>query len=53
MYKNSMGLQIKGVFDLFFSFSVIVMISPVFLMIAIAIRFEDGGSVFFKQERSC
>ena len=51
MYKNSMGLHMKGIFDLFFSFSVIVMISPVFLMIAVAIRLEDGGSVFFKQER--
>ena len=27
------------------------MISPVFLIIAVAIKFEDGGTVFFKQER--
>jgi len=27
------------------------LISPVFLIIAVAIKFEDGGTVFFKQER--
>ncbi|RIH63417.1 sugar transferase [Mariniphaga sediminis] len=51
MYKESVGLRMKSVFDLFFSFSVIMLISPVFLIIAIAIRLEDGGSVFFIQER--
>lgn len=51
MYKDSVGMKMKGAFDFFFSFTVIMLISPVFLIIAIAIIFEDGGSVFFIQER--
>ncbi len=51
MYKDSVGLKMKSTFDFFFSFAVILLISPVFLMISIAIKFEDGGSVFFIQER--
>jgi lipopolysaccharide/colanic/teichoic acid biosynthesis glycosyltransferase len=51
MYKKSVGLKMKKAFDFFFSFSVIMLISPVLLIIAIAIRLEDGGSVFFIQER--
>jgi exopolysaccharide biosynthesis polyprenyl glycosylphosphotransferase len=54
-YKNTpddyMGLKLKSAFDLLFSFTVIILISPVFLIIAVAIKLEDGGSVFFKQER--
>ena len=41
----------KRAFDLFFSFSVIMLGSPVFLIIAIAIWFNDRGPVFFIQER--
>ncbi len=51
MYKESVGLKMKSALDLFFSFTVIMLISPIFLIIAIAIRLEDGGSVFFIQER--
>ncbi len=54
-YKNTpddyMGLKMKSAFDFFFSFTVIMLISPVLLIIAVAIKLEDGGSVFFKQER--
>lgn len=54
-YKNTpddyIGLKMKSAFDFFFSFTVIMLISPVFLIIAVAIKLEDGGSVFFKQER--
>jgi hypothetical protein len=48
---NYLGLKMKSAFDFFFSFFVIILISPVFLIIAVAIKFEDRGSVFFKQER--
>jgi len=48
---NYLGLKLKSAFDFFFSFTVILLISPVFLIIAVAIKFEDGGTVFFKQER--
>lgn len=54
-YKNTpdnyLELKMKSAFDFFFSFFIIILISPLFLIIAIAIKFEDGGSVFFKQER--
>jgi exopolysaccharide biosynthesis polyprenyl glycosylphosphotransferase len=51
MHKESVGLKMKSAFDFLFSIVVIMLISPVFLVIAIAIRLEDGGSVFFIQER--
>jgi len=41
----------KRTFDVFFSFSVIVLVSPLFIIIAIAIWFNDRGPVFFIQER--
>jgi exopolysaccharide biosynthesis polyprenyl glycosylphosphotransferase len=54
-YKNTpddyIGLKLKSAFDFFFSFAVIILIAPVLLIIAVAIKLEDGGSVFFKQER--
>lgn len=49
--NNYVGLKLKGVFDFFFSLFVIILVSPVFLVIAVAIKFDDGGPVFFKQER--
>ncbi len=51
MHKEYVDLRMKNAFDFIFSLSVIMLISPVFLIIAIAIRLEDGGSVFFIQER--
>jgi exopolysaccharide biosynthesis polyprenyl glycosylphosphotransferase len=54
-YRNTpddyFGLKLKSAFDFFFSFVVIILISPLLLIIAIAIKLEDGGSVIFKQER--
>ena len=41
----------KRVFDFFFSLVTIFLCAPVFLVIAIAIKIEDGGPVIFKQER--
>ncbi len=51
MYKNSVGLKMKSAFDFFFSFTIILLVSPVFLIIAVAITLEGGGSIFFIQER--
>lgn len=51
MHKESVGLKMKSTLDFFFSFTVIMLVSPVFLMIAVAIRLEDGGPVLFTQER--
>ncbi len=41
----------KRAFDLVFSALALVIAAPVMLLIAVAIRLEDGGTVFFKQRR--
>lgn len=52
--KSNKTLQnfIKRIFDIFFSFVALLILSPVFLVLAILIIKEDGRSVFFKQKRS-
>ena len=42
---------IKRFFDIFLSLIALVFLSPVMLVTAIAIKLEDGGPVFYKQER--
>ena len=42
---------VKRVFDLVFSAVLLVLLSPVFLVSAIAIKLEDHGPVFFLQKR--
>ena len=41
----------KRLFDIILSVFALVVLSPVFLVIAILIKAEDGGSVFFSQTR--
>ena len=41
----------KRVFDVVLSTLALIVLSPVFLAVAIAIKLEDGGKVFFKQTR--
>jgi len=41
----------KRLFDIVFSFLALILLSPVFLVAAIAIKREDGGPVIFKQIR--
>lgn len=53
---RNMGMRtseriIKRILDLFFSILALIITSPVMLITAIAIKAEDGGPVFFKQER--
>ena len=43
---------IKRIFSLIFSIIGLVLASPIFLILAILIKKEDGGPVFFKQERT-
>ncbi len=43
---------IKRICDIIFSLLAIIITSPVFLIVSIAIKAEDGGPVFFKQERA-
>lgn len=41
----------KRVFDLFWTVPGLIILSPVFLCIALWIKLDDGGPIFFKQER--
>lgn len=41
----------KRAFDILFSVIALILLSPVFLVIAILIKHEDGGPVIFRQER--
>lgn len=42
---------IKRGFDITFSILMLVIVSPVMIITAIAIKFEDGGPIFYKSER--
>jgi lipopolysaccharide/colanic/teichoic acid biosynthesis glycosyltransferase len=45
------GRVVKRLFDLALSSVLIIILSPVFLLIAIAIKLSGGGSVFYRQVR--
>jgi exopolysaccharide biosynthesis polyprenyl glycosylphosphotransferase len=49
--SNNMPLLIKTMADIYFSITAVILLLPVFLLIAIVIRLESKGPVFFKQER--
>ncbi len=49
--ENYLALKVKGTLDFFLSILVLILISPFMLFIALAIKFDDGGPVFFKQVR--
>lgn len=42
---------VKRVFDIVLSLIALIVLSPIMLITAIAIHIEDGGPVFFRQER--
>lgn len=42
---------IKRLLDIFFSFIFLLISIPVFIIVSILIKMEDGGTVFYKQER--
>ncbi|MCR4672505.1 MAG: exopolysaccharide biosynthesis polyprenyl glycosylphosphotransferase [Lachnospiraceae bacterium] len=42
---------VKRILDVIFSVIALVILSPLFLVVAICIKAEDGGPVFYKQER--
>ncbi|MFN8674481.1 MAG: sugar transferase [Candidatus Sericytochromatia bacterium] len=47
MYKE----YFKSIFDTIFALIAIILLSPLFLLVAILIKIFDPGPVFFKQER--
>ncbi len=50
--KQTFNLLVKNIFDKVFAFLVLVCLSPVFAIIAICIKLDSKGPVFFKQIRS-
>ncbi|MBE7058186.1 MAG: sugar transferase [Ruminococcaceae bacterium] len=49
--KKKGSLFFKRVFDLFFSVIGLIVLLPVFLILAIAIKIDSPGPVFYRQER--
>jgi Sugar transferases involved in lipopolysaccharide synthesis len=49
--KNQGSLIFKRVFDIVMSFLMLVIISPLFLILAIAIKIDSKGPVFYRQVR--
>lgn len=46
-----LSLKLKEIFDILFSAFVLVITSPIMFIISLLIKLEDGGEIFFKQER--
>lgn len=49
--KKTGSLLVKRVFDIVVSFIMLLVLSPVFLVLAIAIKLDSPGPVFFRQVR--
>ena len=49
--EEKMNLFVKRVFDIVCSLVGIIILSPLFLIVSIAIKLDSKGSVLFKQER--
>ena len=49
--KRKVSLFFKRVFDVVASFLMLLLLSPVFLILAIAIKIDSKGPVFYRQVR--
>ena len=49
--KKKATLVFKRLFDICLSLILLVILSPVFLVLAICIKLEDGGPIFYRQQR--
>lgn len=49
--QRYIALKLKSVFDFVFSVFIVLVLSPVFIGISLAIKFSSKGPVFFVQER--
>lgn len=49
--KKSASLLFKRVFDVVISFLMLVALSPLFLILAVVIKLDSDGPVFYRQER--
>jgi exopolysaccharide biosynthesis WecB/TagA/CpsF family protein len=50
-HSEAMSLKLKRAFDLSAGLAALFMASPIFLLVAIMIKLEDRGPVFFRQTR--
>lgn len=50
-YEDSKKLKAKRTFDICFGIVFTILFAPLMLIIALAIKIEDGGPVFFRQKR--
>ena len=56
LLSRNVGLAVeqrftKRLFDIVFSLLAIIIFSPIMLIIALAIKIDDGGPIFFRQDR--
>ncbi|MBQ4582861.1 MAG: sugar transferase [Oscillospiraceae bacterium] len=51
LHKKRAGLAVKRLFDIVVSALMLVVASPVFLLLAVAIKLDSPGPVFYRQER--
>lgn len=49
--KKKVSLAFKRIFDIIVSIIMLVILSPVFLVLAVAIKLDSTGPVFYRQER--
>ena len=49
--KKTFGHILKRIFDIMVSAVMLIILSPIFLILAIAIKFDSKGPVFYRQER--
>lgn len=49
--RKPLDLAVKRIFDIVFSLILLILLSPLFIFIAICIKIDSPGSIFFKQER--
>lgn len=52
LQKKRVGLVFKRLFDIVVSFVMLVILSPAFLVLAIAIKLDSRGPVFYRQVRA-
>jgi lipopolysaccharide/colanic/teichoic acid biosynthesis glycosyltransferase len=51
LYPSTAYLSLKRLVDIVVSASALIVLSPLFLVVALCVKFTDGGSVFFRQKR--
>lgn len=51
LLKRRGSLVLKRIFDLFCSIVLLLLLSPVFIILAVAIKIDSRGPVFYRQER--